>query len=210
MNPDEVIEIQRRLQAKGLYTGKIDGEIGPATQRAIVLEQQMTPKKTDAEIELERDKLRATQAEKDAALQQQREENASPLWNTTIPAGIGALGGAGIGELENQILHRFNKGNAEAIKGIAKELGPVENLTNSQLNRSRAAGAATAAEKYMPSSLRTRSARSSRTSTPAPTGFSRRPRPTGRRAASVARSSRPARPSSGTAATRASVRRTSR
>lgn len=83
---------------------------------------------------------------------QKREEAADPLWNTFIPSGLGAAGGAAIGEIGNKILHGFNKGNAEAVKEIAKELGPVEKLTNSQLNRSRMAGAAAAAEKYMPSS----------------------------------------------------------
>src|SRR5690606_30661153 len=152
MNPDQIKEIQARLQQKGLYAGEIDGKMGPATQRAIVLEQQMTPQKSEAEIQLERDRLAAEQADKEAARQQTREESSNPLMNTTVPAIVGGVAGAGIGEIENRILHNFNKGNADAIKGIAKELGPVENLTNSQMNRSRAAGAAAAAEKYMPSS----------------------------------------------------------
>lgn len=83
---------------------------------------------------------------------QTREEAASPLWNIFAPSLAGAAGGAGIGEIGNRVLHGFNKGNADAVKEIAKELGPVEKLTNSQLNRSRMAGAAAAAEKYMPSS----------------------------------------------------------
>ncbi len=83
---------------------------------------------------------------------QGREAAADPLWNTFIPSGAGAAGGAAIGEVGNRILHGFNKGNAEAVKEIANELGPVKDLTNSQINRSRMAGAASAAEKYMPSS----------------------------------------------------------
>jgi len=87
------------------------------------------------------------------ATRRERETNANPLLNTIVPAGIGAAGGAAIGEIGNRILHEFSKGNAEAIKGIAKELGPVENLTNSQINRSRAKGAGVAADKYAPSSV---------------------------------------------------------
>jgi hypothetical protein len=86
------------------------------------------------------------------ATRKEREASADPMWNTYIPSGVGALAGAGIGEIENRLLHEFNRGNAEAIKGISKELGPVKNLTTSQLSRARAAGAATAAEKYAPSS----------------------------------------------------------
>jgi hypothetical protein len=91
--------------------------------------------------------------EGDERTRQEREANASPLWNTFLPAGAGAVGGAAIGEAENRILHQFNKGNAEAVKEIARELGPTDRLTNSVMNRSRAAGAAAAAEKYAPSSL---------------------------------------------------------
>lgn len=93
----------------------------------------------------------AARDEGNEATRREREGNANPLLNTTLPALAGGAGGAAIGEIENRILHSFNKGNAEAVKGIARELGPVENLTNSQINRSRAAGAAAAAEKYAPS-----------------------------------------------------------
>lgn len=89
----------------------------------------------------------------DEARRQEREENADPLWNTFIPAGAGAVGGAGIGEVENRILHSFSKGSANALIEASDELGPVEKLTNSQLSRARASGMAQAAEKYTPSSV---------------------------------------------------------
>lgn len=93
--------------------------------------------------EVTRETSQATQAE--------REANANPLLNTIVPAGIGAAGGAAIGEVGNRILHNVNSGNARAIVEIGNELGPSENWTNSQINRSRMAGAAAAAEKYAPS-----------------------------------------------------------
>lgn len=81
----------------------------------------------------------------------EREQNANPMMNTFLPAAAGAAGGAAIGEVENRILHGFNKGNARAIVEIGNELGPTDKMTNSMINRSRAVGAATAAEKFAPS-----------------------------------------------------------
>lgn len=85
------------------------------------------------------------------ARRQERERNANPLLNTTLPAILGAGAGAGIGEIENRILHGFNKGSAKALIEASDELGPVEKLTNSQINRARATGMAQAAEKFAPS-----------------------------------------------------------
>lgn len=86
------------------------------------------------------------------ATRREREANASPLWNTYIPSAAGVAGGAALGEVGNAMLRSFNKGNAQAIIEIGDELGPVSKMTNSQMNRSIASGAAKAAERYAPSS----------------------------------------------------------
>lgn len=150
MNPEQIKEIQARLQQKGLYTGEIDGKMGPATQRAIVLEQQMTPQKSEAEIQLERDRLAAEQADKEAARQQTREEGADPLWDSFAPFGAGAVVGGGYGELTNRGLNKFERGNVDALKEIGDEIGPTRDLTSSQANRAKAFGAAQAAERFAP------------------------------------------------------------
>jgi peptidoglycan hydrolase-like protein with peptidoglycan-binding domain len=150
MNPEQIKEIQARLQAKGLYTGKIDGKMGPATERAIVLEQQMTPQKSDAEIQLERERLQAEQSDKGVARQEKREEAADPVWDTFAPFGAGAVVGGVYGELANRGLDRFERGNVEALKEIGDEIGPTRDLTSSQANRAKAFGAAQAAERFAP------------------------------------------------------------
>lgn len=150
MNPEQIKEIQARLQQKGLYTGKIDGKMGPATQRAIVLEQQMTPQKSDAEIQLERERLAAGQADKDAVRQEKREEAADPVWDTFAPFGAGAVVGGAYGELANRGLDKFERGNVQALKEIGDEIGPTRDLTSSQANRAKAFGAAQAAERFAP------------------------------------------------------------
>jgi len=161
MNPEQIKELQARLQAKGLYTGTIDGKMGPATQRAMVLEQQMEPQKTDAEIQLERERLAAEQAEREAARQererteqqqqqQEREQGVDPVWDTFAPFGAGAVVGGAYGELANRGLDRFERGNVEALKEIGDEIGPTRDLTSSQANRAKAFGAAKAAERFAP------------------------------------------------------------
>jgi hypothetical protein len=54
------------------------------------------------------------------------------------------------GELANRGLDKFERGNVEALKEIGDELGPTNRLTSSQINRSRAVGAAAAAERFAP------------------------------------------------------------
>lgn len=85
------------------------------------------------------------------ASRREREANADPLWNTYIPSAAGAAGGAALGEVGNAMLRKFNKGNAQAVIEIGDELGPVSKMTNSQMNRSIASGAAKTAERYAPS-----------------------------------------------------------
>lgn len=152
MNPEQVKEIQTRLQAKGLYAGEVDGKLGPATQHAIVLEQQMEPQKSDAEIQLERERLAAEQADKGVARQEKRESASDPLWDTYIPFGSGVAGGYGIGELANRALFKGDEGKAAALKEIGEELGPTSKLTDSKINRARAYGASEAAKRVAPSS----------------------------------------------------------
>lgn len=152
MNPEQVKEIQRRLQAKQLYAGDIDGKIGPATQRALVLEQQMEPQKSDAEIQLERERLQATQSDKEATRQEQRESSSDPLLDTYVPFGGGAVAGYTIGELANRALFKGDEGKAAALKEIGEELGPTSKLTDSKINRARAYGASEAAKRVAPSS----------------------------------------------------------
>lgn len=82
----------------------------------------------------------------------EREAGSNPLLTTAAPFGAGAAVGAGVGEIENRILHKFGEGNAKAIVEIGNEIGPTNKLTNSKVNLSRATGAAQAAEKYAPSS----------------------------------------------------------
>src|SRR5690606_10616310 len=150
MNPEQIKEIQARLQAKGLYTGAVDGKMGPATQRAMVLEQQMTPKKSDAEINLELVKLNKTTSDEEAERQAQREQAADPLWDSFVPFGAGAVVGGIYGELANQGLDKFERGNVDALKEIGDEIGPTRDLTSSQANRAKAFGAAQAAERFAP------------------------------------------------------------
>jgi hypothetical protein len=148
----QIEAIQRKLQASGFYQGEIDGVDGPATQRAIALGQQMEPKKSDAEIQLEREQLAAGQSDKEAVRQQKREETADPLWDTFVPFGIGAGVGYGSGELANRALFGSDASKAAALKEIGNELGPTSKLTDSKVNRSRAYGASEAAKRIVPTS----------------------------------------------------------
>lgn len=153
MNPEQIKEIQLRLQSKGLYQGDIDGKMGPGTARAMALERQMAPQKSDAEIQLERERLAAEQAAQERKAQQQREESSDPLMEQFAPFGAGLVAGAGYGELANRGLNAYERGNVQALKEISDELGPTRDLTSSQLNRSRAAGAARAAERFAPTGV---------------------------------------------------------
>lgn len=162
MRPEEIKALQQRLIARGLLPkGSDDGILGPATQRAMVLEQQMEPQQSDAEIQLERDRIAAEQAERDAARQerernqqqqqqQQREQAVDPVWDTFAPFGAGAVVGGAYGELANRGLDRFERGNVAALKEIGDEIGPTRDLTSSQANRAKAFGAAQAAERFAP------------------------------------------------------------
>jgi hypothetical protein len=97
------------------------------------------------------DKLeKAISNEGTEARRAEKEENTNPLTQKALPFAGGAVAGGIYGELANRRLDRFEKGNAKALNEIAREIGPTSKLTNSQMNRSRAVGAAKAAEKFMP------------------------------------------------------------
>lgn len=146
--PPELTQAERDQIMKG-RKGQKDIDAG----RAAIAERELAIREHADQVNALTSKLdEALAAEGTEQTRQEREAASDPLWNTYIPSGVGAVGGAGIGEIVNRLLKEFNSGNAEAIKGIARELGPVEKLTTSQLSRARAAGAASAAEKYAPSS----------------------------------------------------------
>lgn len=86
----------------------------------------------------------------DAAERKKREDSSSPLTQKFAPFVAGAGVGGVYGELANRTLDKFERGNAQALKEIGEELGPTSEMTNSQMNRSRAMGAAAAAEKFAP------------------------------------------------------------
>lgn len=100
--------------------------------------------------EASKDETAQSNREGDEARRQERESKANPWTDTFLPFAAGAAAGGVYGELANRGLDRFERGNAQALREIADELGPTNKLTTSQLNRSRAAGAAAAAERFAP------------------------------------------------------------
>src|SRR5690606_36466200 len=134
MNPEQIKEIQARLQAKGLYTGAVDGKMGPATQRAMVLEQQMTPKKSDAEINLELAKPHQNASEDAGHRRAVRGRAADPLSDAVVPFGAGALVGGIDGEVESEGLDKRGRGNVHALKEGGDGIGATRGLTPWQAN----------------------------------------------------------------------------
>lgn len=162
---DQRKEVQRQLKAQNLYAGPIDGKSGTGMRTALgaakaARDAQAGSQVRGQELELEKLKLQeqAKVREAETAQQQQaqqqaqaREQAADPMMDTFLPFAAGAAGGGVYGELANRGLNAYEAGNARALNEIAKELGPTNRLTSSQLNRSRAAGAAKAAERFAPS-----------------------------------------------------------
>ncbi|MEN9708100.1 MAG: hypothetical protein RIQ68_508, partial [Pseudomonadota bacterium] len=88
-----------------------------------------------------------------AAEKAKREAGSDVMKDIAAPAGAGAAGGSAVSYGLNKIVHGGAQDRANAIIEIGKEIGPTKDLTNSQVNLSRAVGAANAAEKYAPSTL---------------------------------------------------------
>jgi hypothetical protein len=87
-----------------------------------------------------------------AAEKAKREESSDPLMNKIVPGAIGAAAGSGVTYGLNKIVGAGDASNANALIEIGDEIGPTEKLTNSQMNRSRAVGAAAAADQFAPKS----------------------------------------------------------
>lgn len=169
---DQRQALQRQLQAQGLYSGPIDGISGNKMRAALNAFKAIQQNSANSaqqtrqlEIEAERERLRIQAAQRDAErkaeedrINREREEKekreaaSDPLMETFVPFAAGAGVGGAYGELTNRGLNAFEAGNTRALNEIAREIGPTNKLTGSQLNRSRAVGAAQAAEKFMPSS----------------------------------------------------------
>jgi hypothetical protein len=158
--------LQKEWQAKGLYRGPIDGLSGDGMRKAFATVQAAQGNEAQTrlrgeEIELERLRLQekgkeretgAKAAETEESKRVAREKSADPWMDTFVPFATGAGVGGVYGELTNRGLNKFEEGNARALREISDELGPTRNLTGSQLNRSRAKGAAVAAERFAPTS----------------------------------------------------------
>lgn len=156
---DQRKAFQRQLQAEGYYAGKIDGKSGEGTRQALKAQTASKAAQSNNQLrsqELDLKKLELEQAGKaregEAAERQRREQSADPLTDTFLPFAAGAGVGGVYGELTNRGLDRYERGNTRALREIADELGPTKKLTSSQINRSRAAGASAAAERFAPSS----------------------------------------------------------
>jgi hypothetical protein len=102
--------------------------------------------------EAEATERKAGQEDKAAADKAERERNASPLKEKFLPFAGGAAAGGLYAALANSTLDRGEKAINQAINEIGDEIGPTDKLTNSQANRSRAIGAANAAEQFRPAS----------------------------------------------------------
>lgn len=92
----------------------------------------------------------AQREEKTGAEKAKREEGSDPVKNIAIPSGIGLTGGLAGSYGLNKIVGLGDADKTRAITEIGNEIGPTKDLTNSQMNRSRAVGAAKAAELYAP------------------------------------------------------------
>jgi hypothetical protein len=166
--PEQRKSLQRQWQAQGIYAGPIDGKSGNGVRTALsaakaaqdsqaqnqLRQQELENQKLQlqGQQEIEKLKLQGQQktGENAEKLRQEREAAADPTWDTFLPFAGGVVTGGVYGELANRGLDRFERGNVEALKEIGDELGPSNRLTSSQINRSRAVGAATAAERFAP------------------------------------------------------------
>lgn len=77
MNPEQVMDIQRKLSAQGLYTGKIDGVIGPETKAAIELMRAREDRAAEAERQAKAQEAETRAAEaraKEAAARAEQEK----------------------------------------------------------------------------------------------------------------------------------------
>jgi hypothetical protein len=160
--------LQRQWQAQGIYAGPIDGKSGNGVRTAISAAKSAQQNNAQNDLrkqelenqrlqlqgqqELETLKLRSQHQKAESAEQTriEREAASNPIKDTFAPFAAGVVGGGIYGELANRGLDKFEKGNAQALKEIGDELGPTDRLTSSQINRSRAAGAAAAAERFAP------------------------------------------------------------
>lgn len=166
--------MQQQLQANGLYAGPIDGKSGEGMRAALASlrvereraaqgerETQARRDAADLErrrIELEQSRLNQANSQQNAEVERraQREAAVDPWSQTFMPFATGAAVGGGYGELTNRGLTAYEAGNVRALREIGDEIGPTSDLTNSQINRSRAAGAAAAAERFSPNKLSSR------------------------------------------------------
>lgn len=158
-------ELQKTWQQQGIYAGPIDGKSGNGVRTALTAMKAQQSGQAQTQLkgqELELERIRLEQAERKRLAEEEaarkaaeqsaaREQAADPLMDTFVPFAGGAGVGALYGELANRGLNKYEAGNAKALNEIAREIGPTKNLTGSQLNRSRAVGAAQAAERFAPS-----------------------------------------------------------
>lgn len=76
MNPEQIMDIQRKLAAQGLYSGKIDGVIGPETKAAIEVMRARQDRAAEQEAQAKAQEAEARAAEaraKEAEAQAERE-----------------------------------------------------------------------------------------------------------------------------------------
>jgi len=66
MNPEQIKQLQQRLQAEGLYAGDIDGVMGPATQKAAEQFRQIEQQRQRAERQGQELQAQQAQAESEA------------------------------------------------------------------------------------------------------------------------------------------------
>ena len=153
LSPEQRIAKQRELQNKGLYSGALDGKLGEKTRGALAMERMMAARQPKGDpVRMRELELQAQREQRAAEAKARRAQGASPVWDIAVPAGTGALVGATYGEIANRALNRFDTANARALAEIGDELGPTKDMTASQVNRARAAGAARAAERFSPTS----------------------------------------------------------
>lgn len=96
-------------------------------------------------------KLGKTETEEGAAAEKAKREESADVWKDIAgPAGAGVALGGGTSFALNKIVGAGDKARSNALIAIGDEIGDTRDLTASQVNRSRAVGAAKAAEKYAP------------------------------------------------------------
>lgn len=144
--PPPLTDAERNQIMKGRKSQK-DIDAG----RAAIVERESAIRNHQNAIAPLFEQLRTAQnEERAAATAAEREKGADPWKQTYYPGAAGAAAGFGVGEVANRIVGAADKSRARALLEIGEELGPTGDLTNSQLNRSRAMGAAAAAEKVAP------------------------------------------------------------